>query len=92
MVSAGCRVEKSENESRASPLTPPSAAEPSRPEDEDAPHGRDCLGNPKTWTGRVVSLDEWRRLSEWDRHGSTNKVFNGLTWQWEPADGGADEA
>ncbi|GGE17399.1 hypothetical protein SAMN05421774_10447 [Gemmobacter megaterium] len=24
---------------------------------------------PMTWTGKVVSLDAWRRLSAWDRHG-----------------------
>ena len=45
-------------------------------------------GRPRTWTGRVVSLDEWRRLSAWDRHGSTGKLWNGITQQWEP-DGGA---
>lgn len=45
-------------------------------------------GRPRTWTGRVVSLDEWRRLSAWDRHGSTGKLWNGITRQWEP-DGGA---
>lgn len=60
----------------------------SRHENEDTAHGRDSLGKPKTWTGRVVSLDEWKRLSEWDKHGSTNKVFNALTWQWEPKNGG----
>ena len=48
-------------------------------------HGKALNGNPKTWTGRVVSMDEWRRLSRWDRHGSTGQVWNGITRQWEPA-------
>ncbi len=42
-------------------------------------------GRPVTWTGKVVSLEEWRRLSEWERHGSNDRVWNGLTQQWEAA-------
>lgn len=84
-VSAGCRVEKSE---QAAPA--PSAPAHSRA-DGNSPfrHGRSVAGIPVTWTGKVVSLDEWRRLSEWERHGSTGKVWNGLTRQWEPMGGGA---
>lgn len=51
----------------------------------DFPHGQAVCGRPKTWTGKVVSLDEWRLLSEWEKHGSTGKVWNGLTRKWEPA-------
>jgi len=40
-------------------------------------------GRPVTWTGKVVSLDEWRRLTEWERHGPDGKVWNGKTQQWE---------
>ncbi len=47
-------------------------------------HGRDMNGNPKTWTGGAVTLAAWRNLSDWDRHGSTGKVWNGLTRAWEP--------
>lgn len=47
-------------------------------------HGRDSNGNPKTCTGRVVSLAEWRDLSDWERHGSTGQVWNGITRAWEP--------
>ncbi len=47
-------------------------------------HGQDMNGNPKTWTGRVVSLAEWRDLTAWERHGSTGKVWNGITRAWEP--------
>lgn len=47
-------------------------------------HGKSFTGNPRTWTGKVVSLDAWRNLNEWERHGSTGKMWNGLTQQWEP--------
>lgn len=59
-------------------------ADPPQPTPEAFPYGVGITGTPRTWTGRVVSLDEWRRLSEWDRHGSTGKIWNGLTRQWEP--------
>ncbi len=48
------------------------------------PYGCDCGGRPKTWTGQIVSLSNWKRLSAWERHGSTGKKWNGLTGQWEP--------
>ncbi len=41
-------------------------------------------GNPKTWTGRAVTGAAWQGLSDWERHGSTGKVWNGLTRAWEP--------
>jgi hypothetical protein len=67
----------------------PFAPKPSAPDASDPfRHGRSINGTPLTWTGRIVSLDEWRRLSEWERHGSTGQEWNGLTRQWEP-DGGA---
>ena len=40
-------------------------------------------GRVLTWTGRVVSLDEWRRLSTWDRHGPDGRHWNGQTRKWE---------
>ena len=54
---------------------------------EGFPHGISVGGHPLTWTGRVVNLDEWRRLSDWERHGPRGKQWNGLTGQWED-DGG----
>jgi len=58
-------------------------------EPEYFPHGRcKITGKPQTWTGKVVSLAEWRALSDWDRHGSTGKLWNGLTRQWEPSGNG----
>lgn len=47
------------------------------------PYGQAINGNPRTWTGRVVSLDKWRRLTAWERDGSTGKHWNGITRQWE---------
>lgn len=38
-----------------------------------------------TWTGRVVSLDEWRSLSEWDRHGPNGRLWCGLCREWRDA-------
>lgn len=60
------------------------------PPSGDCTHGTACdLGlYPRTWTGRVVSLAEWRALSAWDRHGPDGRIFNGLSRRWEP-DGGA---
>lgn len=55
------------------------------PTDPAFPYGFAPNGNPRTWTGRVVSLDDWRRLSAWERHGSTGQHWNGITRQWEPA-------
>lgn len=63
-------------------------ADPPQPAPEAFPYGVGVTGTPSTWTGRVVSLDDWRRLSDWDRHGSTGKIWNGLTRQWEPKNGG----
>ena len=55
--------------------------------DPPSRHGLGPNGNPRTWTGRVVSLDDWRRLSAWERHGSTGQLWNGMTRQWEPEGG-----
>ena len=50
--------------------------------DAPSPHGQ-TAGRQRSWTGKVVSLADWRNLSEWERHGSTGKLWNGLTQQWE---------
>ncbi|MDO6584814.1 hypothetical protein Q4543_04715 [Salipiger sp. 1_MG-2023] len=41
-----------------------------------------------TWTGRVVSLDAWRSLTDWECHGPRGKHWSGITRQWEDADHG----
>lgn len=51
--------------------------------DEASPYGRGVGGGQLTWTGKVVSLADWRNLNEWERHGSTGKMWNGLTQSWE---------
>ncbi len=62
--------------------SPPSAAHQPIPHDAFR-HGRDMSGNPKTWTGGAVTLAAWRNLSDWERHGSTGKVWNGITRAWD---------
>jgi len=62
-----------------------SAKTPEKPPVVDAPspYGQTFGGRQRTWTGKIVSLDEWRRATDWERHGSTDKLWNGLTRQWE---------
>ncbi len=69
MVPNGCRVEKSEKAQGGNC---------------QFPHGQTAFGRPKTWTGKIVSLNAWRSLSDWERHGSTGKVWNGQSQKWEP--------
>lgn len=45
-------------------------------------HGRSVAGNPLTWTGRVVSLEEWRKLTEWQRHGPNGRLWCGIAQAW----------
>lgn len=67
---------------------PPDALEPSRDTGDPFRHGRSGTGQPLTWTGRVVSLDEWRGLSVWDRHGPDGRTFCGICRAWVPPGGG----
>lgn len=48
----------------------------------DPPRAFSITGRPLTWTGRVVSLDEWRKLSAWDRHGPDRRLFCGACREW----------
>ena len=80
------RPVQAENERAVALPVTPSAPEPIRQVPEVFRYGLGINGTPRTWTGRVVALDEWRRLSDWERHGSIGKLWNGLTRQWEPAD------
>ena len=98
-IAADAAASHAENKPQSQPVevapfpTPeppqPSRPAPSRPEPDAFPYGHSVDGQPLTWTGKVVSLAEWKRLSEWDKHGSTGKVWNGITRAWEPMDGGA---
>ena len=53
------------------------------PESEPSPNGMTPGGRAKTWTGRVVSLEDWRNLSEWERNGSRGRLWNGISKKWE---------
>jgi len=65
--------------------------EPAKVQTPEAfPYGTACnMGDaPRTWTGRIVSLDEWRRLTEWEKHGPKGRHWNGITKQWEQPERG----
>ncbi|WP_147393068.1 hypothetical protein [Paracoccus siganidrum] len=46
----------------------------------------DADGYCRTWTGRIVRLDEWRNLTAWDRHGPAGRLFCGICKQWVSRD------
>lgn len=77
MVYDGCRGEELEK-AQASGVV-----EPLPPEVEEMRHGIAINGYPKTWTGKIVSLDAWRNLSKWERHGPDGRHWSGLTKKWE---------
>lgn len=50
-------------------------ASPSAKQTEKAfPYGASVGGRPLTYTGRVVSLEAWRSLSEWEKHGPRGRL------------------
>ncbi|WP_234853625.1 hypothetical protein [Paracoccus everestensis] len=49
-------------------------------------------GYCRTWSGRIVRLDEWRRLSEWDRHGPDGRMFCGICNEWAEPKGTCSQA
>ena len=53
---------------------------------DDCRHGFAINSHPKTWTGQIVSLSDWRKLSDWDRHGPDGRHWNGATRRWEMPD------
>ena len=73
---SGCRVDNSPQE-RRSPVALSEA---------DLPADRGVGGRPKCWQGKVVSLAEWRELSEWDRWGPRGRVWSPFTRRWEEPD------
>lgn len=77
-VLSGCRVEKVEVERPHRP----DLLQPSPDARSDPPRAFSVTGRPLTWTGRVVSLDEWRKLSAWDRHGQDGRMFCGACRDW----------
>jgi hypothetical protein len=68
---------------------------PARTQDnsEGFSHGVCAItGRPRTWTGKIVALDEWRRLSEWEREGPAGRLFCGLCRKWVEQGDGCSEA
>jgi hypothetical protein len=67
------------------PLKPKKTFAP-QPNDGDAQdmwrHGASVTGSPRTWTGRIVSLDAWRTLTEWEKHGPNGRHWCGLCRGW----------
>ena len=61
-----------------------SRSQPAELSAADACAGQDASvgAMPRTWTGRVVSLDEWRALSRWDRLGPEGRIFCGACQEW----------
>lgn len=66
------------------PSPSPSAPAPSQDDADAFRHGRSPDGRPRTWTGRIVGLDEWRKLSAWDQHGPDGRLFCGICRAWVP--------
>lgn len=58
-----------------------SVATPSASRNE--PDGETVGGRAVTWTGRVVSLDEWRHLTAWDRKGPDGRPWCGIDRNWK---------
>lgn len=58
---------------------------PERPAKATLPDKVGVGGRPVTWTGKVVSLDDWRNLTDWERHGPNGRLWNGKIQQWEEA-------
>ncbi len=61
----------------------PPATTGARADKSDMRHGFTIGGRPLTYTGRVVSLEDWRNLSDWEKHGPDGRIWNGKTQEWE---------
>ncbi|UAB89710.1 hypothetical protein I5192_03230 [Ruegeria sp. SCSIO 43209] len=75
-------------ENRVAQVEPPELPHPVQrqpPERGPVPDKVGVGGRPVTWTGKVVSLDDWRNLTGWERHGPNGRLWNGKTQQWEQA-------
>jgi hypothetical protein len=49
---------------------------------DDMRHGFASNGYPQTWTGNIVSLAEWRGLTEWQKHGPDGRKWCGVCRIW----------
>ncbi|SUZ32862.1 hypothetical protein ROE7235_02625 [Roseibaca ekhonensis] len=62
---------------------PPARKSEPKPSAKAFRHGVSFAGKPLTWTGHIVSLDDWRRLTEWEQHGPNGRHWNSITQTWE---------
>ena len=44
--------------------------------------GYTLLGRRLTWSGRVVSEEDWNDLTEWEKFGPNGRVFDGIKREW----------
>jgi hypothetical protein len=77
---AGSNLEKRTNGPSKNPAK--SQQKPDAPAPDEYPHGKSPAGRPVTWTGKVVSLAEWRAMSEWDKHGPDGRVWCAISREW----------
>ena len=61
----------------------PSAPTPSQ--DANTPPLTDT-GRVKTFTGKIVSLEEWRNLPEWEQRGPNGRLWCGICREWVAGD------
>ncbi len=48
----------------------------------EGPKSRSVGERPKTWTGKVVSLDDWQNLTSCEKHGPNGRVWCGVRKAW----------
>lgn len=58
------------------------AAVGAKADGSDFKHGRSLTGRPRTWTGKIVSIEEWRSLSDWERDGPNGRIWCGQCQDW----------
>lgn len=72
--------------------TPPPAPQPVQMQtDQKAGHGASVSERHLTWTGRVVSLEDWSLLRDWERHGPNGRHWCGIARKWIEPKGVLDE-
>lgn len=79
-IVAGVATPPAQNRDPDMPDAAPRVARDAAP--ETFSHGRSVAGHPRTWTGRIVSLDAWRHLSEWEKHGPNGRHWCGIARSW----------
>ena len=67
-----------EYEAHASEIATSAARQPMA-----SPYGKSPGGRPLTYTGCVVSLEAWRAMSAWERHGPRGQIWSGVNQRWE---------